>query len=169
MSWAPPAPAQRGFTLVELMVAIAVLAVLVSLAVPSMTEALLGSKLSSYANSLSSSALLSRSEAIKRNVPVTLCASSGGTSCESVSWEQGWIVVSGTTVIHRQEAAQSGLRIVEADGKASLVFRPASVGTTTAAFTVCRASPAVGAVERVVEIGATGRTSVRSTSAGSCP
>lgn len=158
-----------GFTLIELMVTIAVMAILISIAVPSMTDALLGSKLASYANSLSSSAMLARSEAIKRNATVSLCVSSTGASCETGSWEQGWIVISGTSVIHRMEALPTGLRVAEATSIERVDFRPSGVGATAATLTVCRQTPTVGAQERVVAISATGRTSVSKTTNASCP
>lgn len=167
------APSRRidaiGFTLVELMVTIAVMAILLGIAVPSFNEAMLGSKLSSFANSLSGSALLARSEAIKRNAPVTLCVSSTGTACGTGSWEQGWIVISdGGTVLHSHAALPSGLKVIEAAANDELVFRPTGVGATSATFTVCRATPSAGGQERVVTISATGRADVDKTTNGAC-
>jgi prepilin-type N-terminal cleavage/methylation domain-containing protein len=64
----------RGFTLVELMVAIMVLAILLGLAVPSFRDASLGSRLAGYANDMVASSQLARSEAVKRNRLVVICA-----------------------------------------------------------------------------------------------
>ena len=75
---APSARQQRAFTLVELMVAITVLALLLVLAAPSFTNASLPSKLRSVANSLVGAAQLARSEAIKRDAVVTEFRASGG-------------------------------------------------------------------------------------------
>jgi type IV fimbrial biogenesis protein FimT len=166
--------AQQGFTLIELMVTISVLAILLMIAVPSFNDATLGSKLSAYANNLVASAHLARSEAIKRNTAVTLCVSSNGTSCASgIGWESGWIVraleADGTvTVVQRQQALPAGLNVIETGGVDSLVFKPSGVGATFATFTVCRLTPTVGGQERVVSISATGRPSVEKTTAGSC-
>jgi type IV fimbrial biogenesis protein FimT len=78
----------RGFTLIELMVTISIMAILLMIAVPSFQNATLGSKLSSFANGLVASAHLARSEAIKRNADVTLCVSnSDGTDGGSGGWE----------------------------------------------------------------------------------
>ncbi len=157
---------QRGFTLVELMVTIAVLGITLTIAIPSFESAMLSSKLGSYADSLSASTRLAHSEAIKRNVAVTLCVSSNGTSCATGGWGQGWIVLAGTTVIQRQQALASGYKVINAS--TSLNFPPSGVGVTTATFKVCRATPTVGDRERVVAISPTGRPTVTRTSTGLC-
>jgi len=172
----------RGFTLIELMVTIAVMAILLAVAIPSFNDVLLGNKLTAHANNLVASTFIARSEAIKRNVAVTLCASSDGANCAtSGGWEQGWIVACKTTdnascdsigpgwiVLQRQQAASSGLKISESGANLSLSFSPTAVGTTQAALTVCRATPTVGGQERVVDISATGRATVRKTSNAAC-
>ena len=163
------AKTQQGFTLVELMITIAVLAVLLSVAIPSFNEITLGSKLRSYANNLVASAHLARGEAIKRNNVVILCVSTNGTSCATGGWEQGWIVLSGATVIHRQQATVSGFNITESSDLTSLSFQPTGIGATQATLTVCRATPSAGNQERVVIIGVTGKPSVTKTNSGSCP
>lgn len=159
---------QRGFTLVELMITITVLGILLAIAVPSFTDAVLGSKLGSHANNLLASVYLARGEAIKRNSVVNLCASSNGTSCTG-NWEQGWIILAGSTVIHRQSALSSGLKMTESGGVSSINFQPTGVGVTPATLTVCRATPSVGSQERVISISATGRASVAKTTTGFCP
>lgn len=157
-----------GFTLIELMVTIAVMAILLGIAVPSFNNVTLGSQLASYANNLASSALLARSEAIKRNAPVTLCISSSGTACGTGAWEQGWIVIVSGTVLHRQEALPSGLKVTETAATDEIIFRPTGVGATAATFTVCRAAPSAGSQERVVTIDRTGRAAVSKSANGVC-
>lgn len=161
-------PIQQGFSLIELMIAISILGVLMAIAVPSFNDTMLGSKLRSYANNFLASAYLARGEAIKRNSVVKLCASSNGTSCTG-NWEQGWIVLAGTTVIQRQPALSSGLKMTESGGVSSVDFQPTGVGGTQSTLTVCRATPSVGGQERVITISATGRASVAKTTTGSCP
>jgi type IV fimbrial biogenesis protein FimT len=156
-----------GFTLIEAMIAITLMTILATLAVPSFNDAALSSRLRASANNLAASAHMARSEAIKRNAVVTLCASSNGTSCTAGGWEQGWVVLSGT-VLQRQLAAPTGLKI-NSGGIGSLSFQPTGAGATAATFTVCRATPSVGHEERVVTIDATGRPWVKRTTAAVCP
>src|ERR1700746_2558911 len=110
---APSIRRQRGFTLVELMVAIAVLAVLLVLAAPSFTNASLPSKLRSLANSLRGASQLARSEAIKRDAVVTLCVSANGATCGAGNWSQGWIVTTGggAPPLQSVQAAPTGFRV----------------------------------------------------------
>ncbi len=168
MSASMPGRCERtaGFTLVELLVGVAVMAVLLSIAVPSFENLVLSNRLRSYSNDLVASAQLAKSEAMKRRTPVTLCKSANGTSCASGGdWEQGWIVLAGSTVVRRAPAAASGYRVSSSTN--SLTFQPSGVGSTQATLTVCRSAP-VGSQERVVTISATGRTSVTRTQSGRC-
>ena len=160
-------PLQAGFTLIELMVTIAVMAILLAFGVPYFSDVSLGSKLGSYANSLVANAYLARSEAIKTNSPVTLCASSNGTSCAG-AWEQGWIVLSGGTAIQHQPALPPGFLVNASAG--SIDFLPTGVSASTAAtLKVCRSAPTAGWTERKVSISATGLPSVTKTTTGTCP
>lgn len=167
---------QVGFTLVELMIALAVFAVLLAITVPSYNAMTLGSKLRSQANELVAGAALARSEAIKRNAFVRMCVSADGVSCIAGGWDQGWVVFHdadddgaldvGETVILRRQAAPSGFKII--GSVASVRFQPTGVGATSSTLTVCRATPDVGGQERVVNISATGRASVTRTNNASC-
>ena len=159
----------RGFTLVELMVTIVVLVVLVSVAVPSFDNIRLSSRLNSYSTDLVAGSQLARSEAIKRNAAVTLCASANGTACgTNGQWEAGWIVVSNDgRVIQKQPATASGYQMRDSGGLSALTFDATGVGGTAANITICRATP-VGSQERVVKISATGRSSITRTSVGTC-
>jgi type IV fimbrial biogenesis protein FimT len=171
--WTVPAPTrrrQRGLTLVELMFTIFIMAVLAMLAIPSWRDASLGSRLSAGANSLHGSIQIARSEAIKANAPVTLCASSDGATCAaSGDWDQGWIVINGDdAVLHSEPGQRNSYRVIEAAGKLALTFQPIGIGATDAVFTVCREDP-VGNQERVVNVTATGSAYVSTTEDGVCP
>lgn len=158
----------RGFTLIELMVTVAVLAILLGIAVPSFTDATLGSKLEAQANSLSAGARLARGEAIKRSAPVRMCQSSNGTSCAaSGGWGQGWIVTDGTTVFLQQQALPSDITI--SSTVSNIVFPPTGVGATAATLSLCRASGgSADSPIRSVVIDVTGRASVKKSAGSSC-
>lgn len=158
---------QQGFTLIELMVTIMVMAIILMVAVPSFNEATLGSKLGSLANNFVASVQLARSEAIKRNAAVTLCASSDGSTCTG-AWKDGWIVRAGTTVIYTQAPLPRGFLLSESGGATSLVFQPTGVGATSARLTLCRATPTVGSQKRTIDVSLTGRPSVTKQPATSC-
>lgn len=66
----------RGFTLVEMMVAIAVAAILLVIAVPSFTNAINSNRLKTTANALIGSLKTARIAAVQRNAPVQFCSNS---------------------------------------------------------------------------------------------
>jgi type IV fimbrial biogenesis protein FimT len=159
---------ERGLTMIELMIAVIILASLIAVAVPSFRDASLGSRLAATANDLLASVQLARSEAIKRNVAVTLCASSDGTTCAgSGGWEQGWIVLAAGLVIQVQQALPAGYLLTQSGGTAPLNFQPIGIGATAATFTACRDDPD-GAQERVLTVSATGAAYVTRTTTGVC-
>lgn len=161
----PAANRSRGFTLIELMVTITVAAVLLTIALPSFVNTTLNSKLRATANNLSAAAMLARSEAIKRNSATQLCPSDDDTTC-SGTWEDGWIILNGATVIHREGPVPDGYKVNTS--ATTLTFAPNGVGSTAASFVICRATPSVGSQERLVSISATGRPSVTRTTTGTC-
>jgi type IV fimbrial biogenesis protein FimT len=83
----------RGFTLIEAMVTIVLLAVFVSTAVPSYQWLLTRNRVVSEINSFVATLQLARTEAIKRGQTVRVCTSSSGTGCStSADWDDGWLV-----------------------------------------------------------------------------
>jgi type IV fimbrial biogenesis protein FimT len=163
--------ATRGFTLVELLVTLAIFGILTALALPSFQTVMLGPRLSGYANSFTAAATLARSEAIKRNAQVSLCASADGASCAtSGGWEQGWIVLSGTTVLQRQQSLPTAYRGTDTiAGSTSLNFLPTGAGSSQATVRFCQAVPSAGNQEKLVTVSATGRSYVSTTRSGVCP
>lgn len=85
---------QTGMTLIELMVTFAVVAILAALATPSIKEMLENNRLTALNNQIVSSLNYARSEAVKRNYPVTMCVrnSSGSGCADSGGFENGWII-----------------------------------------------------------------------------
>ncbi|MEM7763786.1 MAG: GspH/FimT family pseudopilin [Pseudomonadota bacterium] len=84
-----------GFTLFELMLAIAVIAVIAGFAVPSFVDIVRSNRIVTDNNEIVSALALARSEAIKSGVRTTMCRSADQATCAgSGGWEQGWIVFS---------------------------------------------------------------------------
>jgi type IV fimbrial biogenesis protein FimT len=84
-----------GFTLIELMVVIALIAVLSAVAVPSMQKMLKTNRVQTEASSFVSDLMLARTEAVKRGQNVSVCVSSDGATClGSNTWQSGWILFS---------------------------------------------------------------------------
>ena len=94
----------RGFTLIELMVVVALAALLLGIGVPSFTGFIAGQRVKTAASDFSMAAVFARSEAIKRNADVTVTAVSSGAD----GWKDGWTVASGGTQLSTQ-SAYSGL------------------------------------------------------------
>jgi len=89
---APPAP---GFSLIELLVTVAIVAVLAGLALPNFREMNLRSNATTVTNDLVAALSLARTEAVKRGMDAEVIATSGG------SWNNGWQV--------RVDTARNGL------------------------------------------------------------
>lgn len=87
-----------GLTLIELMITISIIAILMSLAVPSFQSMTASSNLTTATNDLVNTLAQARSNAIRRGGRVTVCKSVNGTQCATTgNWEQGWIVFNDTT------------------------------------------------------------------------
>lgn len=81
-----------GFTLLEALVVLAVLGVLVSLAAPTVTGMYAKHQLQAQAEGLLDSLVLARSEALRRQQPVTLCVRADAQCGSGADWQQGWWV-----------------------------------------------------------------------------
>jgi type IV fimbrial biogenesis protein FimT len=84
----------QGFTLIELMVTIAIVAILVTFAAPSFQRTIAQNAINSAISTLSSDINFARSEALKRGLSVTLCpTNSTNDACKDTGeWQDGWII-----------------------------------------------------------------------------
>lgn len=82
----------KGFTIIELMITLALAGVFITMGVPAFTNLMERNQLTTGINQFVSSLSLARSEAIKRNQRITICASTDGEQCAEVGFENGWLV-----------------------------------------------------------------------------
>lgn len=81
----------RGFTLIELMVAIAVAAIVLAIGLPSFQSSLRSNRVATTTNELLTSLALARSEAIRSTRSGSVCPSADGATC-GTDWTKGWLV-----------------------------------------------------------------------------
>ena len=173
---------QSGFSLVELMVTLAIVVVLTVLAVPSFQSMLLGRRVAAAADTLASDFRFARSEAIKRTNRVTICASSNGTSCTGTGglWKDGWIIFvdengngawnTGDVILRVQDAMQGVASIAATDGtsRPHFVFQPTGWSQSADQSFFITPVGSSGVAARLLCISNKGRPGVRAKGDTSC-
>jgi type IV fimbrial biogenesis protein FimT len=106
--------AQPGFTLLELMVVLAIAGVLFAVGIPAMGNFVRNSRITSAANDVMAALHFTRSEAIKRRLPVTLCTSTNNVTdvnptCAASALLTGWIVFVDTNQSGQRDAGEAVL------------------------------------------------------------
>ncbi|VTU33739.1 Verru_Chthon cassette protein D [Variovorax sp. PBS-H4] len=162
--------------MVEAMVVIAISAILVALAAPSMRNLIESNSVSDSVDSLMGSIAFARAEAIKRGVPVALCPSNAATTgipaCETgTAWAAGWIVFVDYTGDGALGTNDSVLRVqgsftkngeIDRARAGALVFTPmGTLSSITPRFTFTSPSK-TPALSKVVCVSLGGRTYVDS-------
>lgn len=95
MRTALPNTLQRGLSLIELLVTLSIVAILLTIGVPSFIDFIAANTATSYANDLLADINYARSEAITRGSRVVACkgtATAAGSGCAAGNWEDGWKV-----------------------------------------------------------------------------
>lgn len=176
---------QNGFTLIELMTAIGLTGLLLSMAVPAMDLFVSNARQTSAINDFVSSIHIARSTAITTNTRVTLCPSTAGTDCDTVGWTQGWIafqdadsdqnVDAGETIVSTSGAID-GLTFSSSEFGLFLMYRPngrvmnTTVNGNSGEFTICDKRGAGHAKVMIIELSGRPRISRKTAdgSAASC-
>jgi type IV fimbrial biogenesis protein FimT len=173
----------RGFTLLELMMTVAVLGVLLAIGVPSFTETIRNNRTAAQANELVLALNVARSEASKRGLPVTICAADAArTGCAGATasdWGNGWLVFldqgaagtidagAGDVVLQTSRPVSDGLQLGSNNlgfvrfGRSGALTNAAAIPVGAAAVTFgLQHEHCSGANRRVIAIDRTGRTNL---------
>jgi type IV fimbrial biogenesis protein FimT len=139
---------RSGFTLIELMVTVAVVGILALVAMPAMTDLVNNSRVAGQTEELVSSIQLARAEAVRRNVRVTLCPTNGSntisTDCAgSTSWTNWAAITRSETVVLadrvlRNNTASGGMQVT--GPAAGIVFKPSGLIDSEQALQVAKSS-----------------------------
>lgn len=167
----------RGFTLVELMVVIAIVGILAALAGPSWTHLMARNAVRAAVNDLNASLQFARSEAVRLNSPITLCPSTDAITCVNTGFENGWIVRTGPLanaplqqVLQDTLPRQKVRAGVVGAAQSALTFLPnglpigAFAGVTIA---ICPTDASLNALTRTMVISRAGRMNLAQP--GACP
>jgi type IV fimbrial biogenesis protein FimT len=154
---------RRGFTIIELMIVIVIVAIVATFALPSLRELVVRARLRTAAGDLHTSLMLARSEAIKRNGAVTVSPLGGGTD-----WAVGWEVKAGAAVLSTQDP-YAGVSFTTTDASytatpiSSVSFASTGRATPSAGTRVAFVLIATGssAPARCVVLDPSGRPTVR--------
>lgn len=125
----------RGFTLVELAVVLAVVAVLALVAVPAFSRLLMSARTATAFHGLTAAMAMARIHAVSHEVPTTVCPSLDGEHCRrDLVWETGWIVfqdprskgvpATSGAILQRLSPSLAGLAIRSTVGRHYVRFRP---------------------------------------------
>lgn len=163
----------RGFTLMELLVVLAVGTSLLAIGVPGYAFLLNASRLTTQTNDLVAALHLARSEAIKRRVRVTICKTSSPMvaqpACDrGADWHDGWLVFvdggargvidAGDTVLRVQDRSASGATIVPNYSYRHFIsYRPSGVSQGSSGLHNGTLSICVAGMRRDIIINVTGR------------
>lgn len=144
-----------GFTLIELMIGLALLSILMVMAIPSMTDIIKNNRLTTQANEFITAMHLARSEAIKRGTAIDINATGG-------AWNNGWTVeTTGGTVIRTFDALPAASNLTSTGGFTTFQYQ--STGLIDNADTLQLCDDRTGETGRQISITSTGRVSISDT------
>ena len=168
----------QGFTLIELMITIAIAAILLTIVVPGFQGLINANRITTQTNELITDLMVAKSASVQRGVKVAICISNtAGDNCNAAgAWGNGWIVFTdpngngtvdaGETIARVHGALPTGMTLVTAGfaTPAILTYSPSGSVNSNGAFTLCKPSY----FGRTIAVSTTGRTSTTQ-SVATCP
>lgn len=151
---------QKGFTLIELMITLAVLAIVLGIAAPSFSSMLQDNRASTLGSELQGALQFARSEAVKRRQSVVICRSNaGGGDCEEgTDWSGGWLVRQASGQVIKVWDSAPGLAIVGPN--AGVTFLGSGMIGSASSFSV-KPGNCSGEQKRLIELSTTGAATLR--------
>lgn len=154
-----------GFTLLELLITVSIVAILIAVTAPSFVDSVRQSQRSATLSDIAKAVDLARVEAASRSETILLCSSEDGAVCSGdASWEQGFAIITavGGDVLHLWGASSGNvtLRTQHFDVADRVIFAPDGTVTASGTFTVCDETGAREASGLVVNVSGLTRLSV---------
>lgn len=153
---------QKGVSLIELMIAIAILAIILLIGVPSFQTFFESSRARTITNDMAGALQLARSEALKRRNSIQVCVRNvDGTACgaDATNWNSGWLLLdtSNNQVIRVWNPLPAN---INGDGlvapAAGISFNSTGMASSAETFDID-----ITGNERCISVNMTGRVSVR--------
>src|SRR3569832_2387550 len=147
------ATTQRGLTLIEAMITLAIAAILLTLAVPSLQDFITRNRLNKKVKNFVAALYVARCESVMRQQKNNQRPSATPPTCASNNnWHQGWSLysnVNGTNEVIQQNPPLPGDRFVITSGRNVITFNPRGQSGTNDTFTICDTG-AIANTRRVV-------------------